>query len=70
MISRTALMTRKRRSAREATPGFHLSNLKLLCALLSRKERRSGGKAGEERAPPRRGDGGLEAAGVLVFRDA
>jgi hypothetical protein len=35
--------------------------LKLLCALLSRKERRSGWKVGEERVPPR--DGG-EGAGV------
>ena len=50
------LMTRKRRST-GVTPGSHLSNLKLLCALLSRKERRSGGKAGEKYAPPRHGGG-------------
>jgi hypothetical protein len=57
------LMNQNQRCVR-ATPGFpnHLSNLKLvLCALLSRKERRSGGKAGEKHTPPR--DGG--AAGVL-----
>lgn len=41
---------------------FYL-NMKLLCALLSRMERRSGGKAVEERAPPR--DGG--AAGVQIL---
>jgi hypothetical protein len=51
MISRfNGSETKKRDSF---TPGFHLLNLKLLCALLSRKERRSGGKAVEERAPPR-----------------
>lgn len=51
MISRFNDSETKKRET--FTPGFHLSNLELLCALLSRKERRSGGKAVEERAPPR-----------------
>ena len=43
------------KSPAKVTPGFHLSDLKLLCALLSRKEQRRGGKAVKERAPPQHG---------------